>query len=139
MASDELVVIANKATYQAAQKWVDFLATKGVPLKNVEPSQTDKFEKANYVVLMGGVDEPGIGDLVKKAVGDSEYASLQTKGAGKMFMRSGVWSPGQNIVVFAGSDQKAAEKARVDSKEEWLELFADWFGIELGGPSMHGY
>jgi hypothetical protein len=138
-AAGELLVVANKPTYQAAQKWVDFLATKGITVKHVEPAQFGANKGAPYVVVMGGVAEPGMSDLIKEAVGAQDFASLGTPGAGKMYVRSNVWGQGQNILVFAGSDLEAAAKARADARDEWMGMFADWFGLELGGPSMHGY
>jgi hypothetical protein len=139
-AGQELVVVANKPTFQAAQKWVDFLTTKGLTVKHVEPSQFGANKGAPYMVVMGGVAEPGgISDLIKEAVGAQDFAALAKPGAGKMFVRSNVWGQGQNVLVFAGSDPEAAAKARADAREEWMGMLADWFGLELGGPSLHGY
>ena len=139
LGQDQLIVVATKQTYQAAQRWVDFLTTKGIVPKNVEPSQFGQYKQSEYIAVMGGVDEAGIKELVKEAVGDQELAALSQKGAGKMYVKSNVWGPGQNVVIFAGSDAQAAEKARVDAKDEWMGLFADWFGLEMGGPSLKGY
>jgi hypothetical protein len=139
LAADQLVVVATKATYQAAQPWVDFLTSKGIPLQNVEPAQFKEFKQSPYVVVMGGVDEAGVKDLVKEAVGEQELAALGKAGVGKMYLRSGIWAPGQNVVVFAGSDSKAAETARKEARDQWTELFAEWFGIELGGRALGGY
>ena len=139
LGQDQLIVVATKQTYQAAQRWTDFLTTQGIVPKNVEPAQFGQYRQSEYIALMGGVDEAGIKDLVKEAVGDQELAALSKKGAGKMYVKTNVWGPGQNVVIFAGSDAKAAEKARVDAKEEWMGLFADWFGLEMGGPGVHGY
>ena len=138
-AGQELLVVANKPTFQAAQKWVDFLTTKGITVKHVEPSQFGANKGAPYMVVMGGVAEPGMGDLIKEAVGAQEFASLGKAGAGKMYTRSNVWGQGQNVLVFAGSDPEAAAKARADARDEWMGMLADWFGLELGGPTMHGY
>ena len=135
-----LIVVATKATYQAAQRWVDFLTAQGVELKNVEPAEFKNYEKEKYVVLMGGMDEPGgIKDLVTKAVGEKDAAALSKKGGEKMYIRSSVWSPGQNVIVFAGPDGAAAEKARKESREDWMEMLAEWFDIETGGPKLGGY
>ena len=139
LGQDQLIVVATKQTYQDAQRWVDFLTSQGLVLKNVEPSQFSQYKESQYIVLMGGVDEPGMKELVKEAVGEKELAALSQKGVGKMYVKSGTWSQGQDVIVFAGSDAKAAEKARMDAKDEWFELFAEWFGLELGGPSLKGY
>jgi len=140
LGAETLVVVATKPTYQAAQRWVDLLTTKGIATKNVEPSQFGQYKQSEYIVLMGGVDEPGgIKDLVKKAVGEKELAALSQKGVGKMYIKSNTWAQGQNVLIFAGADVAAAEKVRKDNKEEWFEIIGEWFELETGGPSLHGY
>ena len=139
-AQDEgLIVVASKSTYQGAQRWVDFLTKEGIDLKNVVPAEFNKHQNEEFIVLMGGMNEPGIKDLVKKAVGNKEAAALTKKGAKNMYVRSNVWGPGQNVLIFAGADVAAAEKVRKDNKEEWFEIIAEWFELETGGPRLGGY
>jgi hypothetical protein len=137
--AQELTVVATQSTLKASQRWVDFLASQRVPIKHVEPAAFKSHKNAEYIVLMGGMDEAGIKELVTEAVGAEEAGALGKKGAGKMFLRSNVWGSGQNILVFAGSDAGAAEKARKDTKDDWWEMIAEWFDLEIGGPALHGY
>ncbi len=137
--AEGLIVVASKSTYQEAQRWVDFLTKEGVDLKNVVPAEFNKHQNEEFIVLMGGMNEPGIKDLVKKAVGAKEAAALTKKGANNMYVRSNVWGPGQSILIFAGANAAAAEKVRKDTQEEWFEIIAEWFELETGGPRLGGY
>ena len=137
--AQELTVVATQSTFKASQRWVDFLASQTVPVKHVEPAAFKSQKNAEYVVLMGGMDEAGIKALITEPVGATEAGALAKKGAGKMFLRSNVWGSGQNILIFAGADAAAAEKVRKETKEDWWEMLAEWFDIEAGGPALHGY
>jgi hypothetical protein len=138
--AQDLIVVASKATYQDAQKWADFLNSQDVPLKHVTPGEFASYKNEQYIILMGGVDEPdGIKDLLKAALSDKEFELISKEGNKKMYMKSGVWGEEQEIIIFAGSNRAASEAARKENKEEWWNEICIWFDIEPGGPALHGY
>jgi hypothetical protein len=138
--AQDLIVVASKAAYQDAQKWGDFLKSQDVPLKHVTPGEFANYKTEQYIILMGGVDEPdGIKDLLKKALSDREFASISKEGNKGMFVKSDVWGEGQEVIIFTGSNRAAAEAARLENKEEWWNEIVTWFDIETGGAKLPGY
>jgi len=138
--AQNLIVVANKDTYQAAQKWVDFLIAQELPLKHVTPGEFANYKKEQYIVFMGSVDEAGgIRELLKEALSDKEFQSISKEGNKEMYIKSDVWGEGQEVIIFAGSNRAAAEAARKGNKEEWWNEISIWFEIEEGGPALHGY
>jgi hypothetical protein len=137
--ADDLIVVATKATQQASLNWVSFLESNEVPLKLVTPQEFSKHKQKKYIILMGGVDEPeGIRELVKEALSGEEMQWVSHEGNGKMYVKSGVWKEGQRVIIFAGSNRKAADEARKSTKDNWFDLLSDWFDIESGG-GLHAY
>jgi hypothetical protein len=137
--AEDLIVVATKATQQASQNWVSFLESNEVPLKLVTPQEFSKHKQKRYVVLMGGVDEPdGIKELVKEALTGEEMQWLSHEGNGKMYVKSGVWEAEQRVIIFSGSNRKAADEARKATKDNWFDMLSDWFDIESGG-GLHAY
>ncbi len=139
MASD-LIVVATKTTQQASQHWFTFLKSKEVPLRVFTPQEFAGHEKENYIVIIGGINEPrGIKDLLKKVLTKNEIRWISQEGYGKMYVKSDVWTRGQTVIVIAGSNFKAAEEARKASKDEWFDMFADWFDLEREEGGLPAY
>ncbi|MBW1999102.1 MAG: hypothetical protein JRJ29_14205 [Deltaproteobacteria bacterium] len=137
----ELIVVASKATYEASQKWVDFLTLHEVPLKHITPQEFNKYKKSPFIVLMGGIDEPdGIMALAKEVLSEDEFRYIAQKGNGEMYLKFKVWDPMQTVIVFAGSDGAAAEAARKKNRKVWWDTFISWFDLDAEmGDQFHEY
>lgn len=136
----KLIVVANKATYQEAQEWVDFLVSKEVPVQHVTPSDFAKYKKQKYIVIMAGMDEAeGIADIVKEVLSADEFKWLSEEGNRRMYIKADVWAERQSILLFGGSSRSAAESARKASKEDWYNYICDWFDIEQDATALYGY
>ncbi|MFC1892265.1 hypothetical protein ACFLZT_07735, partial [Thermodesulfobacteriota bacterium] len=130
----------SEATFEASQKWVDFLTLNEVPLKHVTPQEFDKVKKNKYVVVMGGLDEAeGIKELAKELLDDGEFKHISQKGNGDIFFKFQVYDPMQTVVMFVGSDMAAADKARQDSREDWWNSFILWFDLDADMEGFHVY
>jgi hypothetical protein len=136
--AQDLIVVASDAAYKDAQKWADFLMSQQISLKHAAPGEFANFKKEQYIVLMGGVDEPGgIAGILKEALSDTEFeAASKDKG---FYIKSDVWGEDQGVIVFAGANRAAAEAARLENKEEWWNELVIWFDIETGGAKLPGY
>lgn len=135
-----LVVVAGKANYDTAGSWVTFLEKNGILVKHVLGTDFEKNRTAKYMVIIGSPDETGgIGEILKKALTASEIAWLREEGNNRMYQKDDVWAKGQSIIVFSGQNQRGAELARLDSKEEWWLPIAGWFDVELDQKTIYGY
>jgi hypothetical protein len=127
----ELVVVATPESYAKAADWQKFLTSKQIPLKNVAPSNLAAFKDAQYVVLLGPLDEAGgIKPLVEKALIKAEFDQMMQPGSSAMFVKSNVWGQGQEVIIFTGSGDKGVETARKANRAEWMDVIFNWFGLE---------
>ncbi len=127
----DLVVVSTPASLAKAADWTKFLASKNIPVKKVAPSNEAGFKDAQYVVLLGALDEAdGIKPLVEKALSKSEFASMSSAGSSAMFVKSDVWKKGQEVIIFTGAGDKGVETARKGNRAEWVDVILGWFGIE---------
>ena len=127
----ELVVVATPESYAKAADWQKFLTSKQIPLKNVAPSNLAAFKDAQYVVLLGPLDEAnGIKPLVEKALIKAEFDQMMKPGSSAMFVKSNVWGQGQEVIVFTGANDKGVETARKGNRAEWMDVIFGWFGLE---------
>jgi hypothetical protein len=95
------------------------------------PSDLAGFKNAPYVVVMGGMDEDqGIKPLVEKALSKSELDRINMAGSSAMYVKSDVWSKGQEVIIFVGASGTGAETARKGNRSEWMDMIFGWFGIE---------
>lgn len=127
----DLIVVATQATFAKAADWAKFLDSKNIPVKNVAPSDLAGFKNAPYVVLMGGMDEAGgIKPLAEKALSKTEFERMNMAGSSAMYVKSDVWSKGQEVIVFAGGSGTGVETARKGNRAEWMDIIFNWFGVE---------
>lgn len=127
----ELVVVATQESYAKAADWQKFLTSKQIPLKNVSPSNLAAFKDAPYVVLLGPLDEAGgIKPLVEKALIKAEFDQMTQPGSSAMFVKSNVWSQGQEVIIYTGASDKGVESARKGNRAEWMDVIFGWFGLE---------
>jgi len=138
--ADDLYVVASKATQKAVQNWLGFLESKEIIVEVVTPEAFADHKMEKYIVIIGSISEQGgIADIAKEALKGDEFQSVNEAGKGRMFMKSGVWNPGQEVILIVGHDQKDADDARKAAKEEWFEMFSQWFEIEEGAEGLHAY
>jgi hypothetical protein len=84
------------------------------------------------VVLMGGLDEAGgIKPLAEKALSKSEFERMNMPGSSAMYVKSDVWSKGQEAIIFVGASGTGAETARKGNRAEWIDIIFNWFGVEV--------
>jgi hypothetical protein len=127
----ELVVVATPATFAKNADWAKFLDSKNILVKNVAPSDQAGFKNAQYVVLLGAMDEAGgIKPLVEKALSKSEFERINQAGSSAMFVKSDVLNKGQEVIVLTGASDKGVETARKGNRSEWIDIIFGWFGIE---------
>jgi hypothetical protein len=135
----ELIVVATPATFAKHSDWSKFLDSKNIPVKNVSPSNAAAFKDAPYVVLLGGMDEAdGIKPLAEKALSKSELDRMKMAGSSAMYVKSDVWSKGQEVIVFTGAGDKGVETARKGNRAEWMDIIFGWFGIEVETSGKSG-
>jgi hypothetical protein len=133
VAAADLTVVATPASFAKAADWQKFMASKQIPVKNVAPSDLAAFKDAQYVVLLGPLDEAGgIKPLVEKALIKAEFDQMNQPGSSAMFVKSNVWSQGQEVIIYTGASDKGVETARKANRAEWIDVIFGWFGLEAG-------
>ncbi|MBW2067233.1 MAG: hypothetical protein JRJ03_20200 [Deltaproteobacteria bacterium] len=137
--ADDLIVVATDRTIQESQAWVDFLKSNEVPVRSVGPEYYSNYKGAGFIVIMGGLDEPGgIKDIAEEVLGKEELESVTRGNTGRMFLKPDLWTSGQYVVLFVGPDGKAAIEARKANKEKWWDIITEYFEIE-GSGGFHTY
>jgi hypothetical protein len=127
----ELTIVATPATFAKNADWAKFLGSKNIPVKNVAPSDLAGFKDAQYVVLLGAMDEAGgIKSLCEKALIKAEFDQMNKPGSSAMFVKSDVWKKGQEVIILTGAADKGVETARKGNRGEWMDLIFGWFGVE---------
>jgi len=56
-----------------------------------------------------------------------------------MFIKTDLWTKGQNVILYAGKDQLAIEIARKGNRGIWWPKIAGWFGLEIKDIDVRGY
>ena len=140
-AQDEnvMVLVAAQASLVKAQKWIDFLKLNEIAVEHYVLSELDMVRERRFITIMGGFDEEPIRAIVTELVGAAETSSLAEKGAKKMFLKEGVWTPGQKILIFVGSDVESAAAIRTESKDIWMEYLNEWFDLGEGPGGLRAY
>ena len=129
--AQDLIIVGTGSTMDASQDWLSFLKTQEVPCVVVNPAEFGEHNKEDSIVVIGSMDESeDIKAILKEVLTAEEMEWISQAGNGKMYVKTDVWTPGQKIIVIAGSHQIIAEQARKATKEDWFELFTDWFDIE---------
>ena len=138
--ADQLYIVASESTQKKSQTWYDFLEFKEIPFTLLLLDEFRDLKEEKYIVIMGGINElKDLRNLFKQVLTNNELEWLTQKGNGNMYLKSDIWTQGQKIIVFAGSDQSASIKAREVNKEEWFEMFSEWFDLEDDPDGMLPY
>jgi hypothetical protein len=140
-AQDEytMILLASQGSRVKAQTWIDFLKKNELTVEHYVLSELDQIKKYPYITIMGGLDEPGIKELLAEVIGAEETASLGEKGAHQMFLKEDVWEPGQKVLIFAGNDVDAAAEARTGLRDTWMEYLTEWFDLEEVPGGLRAY
>lgn len=138
-AEDAIKVVASQASQSKMQAFIDFLQKNQIDVEKVEPKDFANVKSSEFLAIEGGMDDPGMKALITEVVGATDAKSLSKAGAKQMFVKEGVFKPGQKILVFAGSNAEDAAAARVENREEWMPHLKKWFQLEDGPQSIGGY
>jgi hypothetical protein len=131
LAADELIVVSDDPTREAALNWFGFLEIKEIPYQVVSPETFKDHQRESYIVIMGDIENNmALKKIASQALSAGELKSIGEKKNGDTFFKSNVWAPKQNVILFLGIDQASVDKARKASRENWYSMFIEWFDIE---------
>ena len=139
LAQDTMYLVAGQASLVKAQRWMDFLKKNEITVEHAVPSELASVKKKKYVTIIGGMDEPGMKDILTEVLGASEASALSQAGAKKMFLKENLWVAGQRMLVFAGDNAESAEAARTESRDIWMKYLKDWFDLGEGPSGLKAY
>ena len=135
-AYDKLFIVGNQAAVDLAKDFFTTLSNESIPLAIVT-EQFDKVKNEKFVFVLGGAKGPGgVDDFVKQVLTKEELASGNQSG-GKMFVKENVFSQGQTIIVFTGSDEAAAAAARKNGRKTWWSYLVKWFELDTSSPMAY--
>jgi hypothetical protein len=126
---EPMTLIAGQASLVKTQMWIDFLKKNEITVDHYVPSELAKVKENKFIAIIGGLDEPGVKDIIVEVCGAEEAATLSAKGVKKMYLKENVWKPGQKVLVFAGADADAAATIRTESRDKWMKYLKEWFDI----------
>jgi hypothetical protein len=138
-AQDAMSLVAGQASLVKTQTWIDFLKKNEIAVDHYVLSEFAKVKDKKFITIVGGLDEPGMKDIITEVCGAAEAASLAVKGAKKMYLKENIWKPGQKVLIFAGADADAAAAARTESRETWMKYLKDWFDLGDSPGGLRAY
>lgn len=135
----KLIVVGTQISLDMAKDFLTTLYKESVPV-TIVTSQFEKVKKEKYIIVLGGVNEPGgVGGFVKQVLTNQEQDASSQPGAEKMYIKSDVFTKGQFIIVFTGPDSEASADAQKHNRNKWLPYVAKWFDIDLSPQVLYGY
>jgi hypothetical protein len=134
-----MTVVAEYKDREAALRWVDYLLTNEIFVEYVDPEFFSANTDVEYMAIMGGVDNAEIKKILTDLIGAGEVAAMSKKGAKKMYLIEDKYSMGQKILVYTGSDSEASANARTESRDEWMPMLEEWFGLDEGPVGLKAY
>lgn len=138
-AQDTMFFVASQASLVKAQPWIDFLKKNEITVEHSVPSEFKNVKNKKYVTIEGGMNEPGIKDLITEVVGAADASALAKPGTKKMLLKENTFVAGQRILVFAGDTAESAAAARTESRETWMKYLKDWFDLGEGPGGLKAY
>ncbi len=135
-AFDKLFIVANPTAVSLAKEFFNTLSNESIPLQIVS-EQFDKVKNEKYIVVLGGAKGPGSVDEFVKLVLTKEEQAAANQPGGKMFVKENVFTQGQTIIVFSGSDEAAAGEARKSGRKTWWQYFVKWFELDTSSPMAY--
>ena len=135
-----LIVVTNKANYEMNKDVINFIATRGVTVERITPADFEKNKTEKYILVLGGPGEgEGLGDVVKQLLIADEVNFVSQMGNKELYLKTGKYVSGQQIIVIAGFDADATFRQFVNSKDKWWGYVSSWFSIELSHDEVYGY
>jgi hypothetical protein len=129
---ERLYVLGTQAGLDLAKDFLTMLYNESVPVVTIT-GQFEQVKKEKYIIVLGGVREPGgLGEFVKQILTEQEQQESSKPGNEKMYVKENVFAKGQSIVVFAGADTAASAEARKKNRSRWMPLIGKWFDLDLG-------
>jgi len=138
-AEDSMILLAGQASLVKTQTWIDFLKKNEITVDHYVLSEFAKVKDKKFITIIGGLDEPGMKDIITEVCGAADAASLAVKGAKKMYLKENVWKANQEVLVFTGADTDAAAAARTESRETWMKYLKDWFDLGDSPGGLRAY
>jgi hypothetical protein len=138
-AQDSMTLVTGQASLVKTQTWIDFLKKNEITVDHYVLSEFAKAKDKKFITIIGGLDEPGVKDIITEVCGPAEATALAAKGAKKMYLKENTWKPGQKVLVFAGADADAAAAARTESRETWMKYLKDWFDLGDSPGGLRAY
>jgi hypothetical protein len=138
-AQDSMTLLAGQASLVKTQTWIDFLKKNEIAVDHYVPSELAKVKDKKFITIIGGLDEPGVKDILMEVCGAADVASLAARGSKKMYLKENVWKPNQKVLVFAGADADAAASVRTESRETWMKYLKDWFDLGDSPGGLRAY
>lgn len=139
LAQDTMFLVATQASLVQAQRWIDFLEKNEITVEHFMPLELESVKKKKYITIIGGMDEPGMKEILTVVLDASEASALSQAGAKKMFLKENLWVAGQRILVFAGDNAESAAAARTESRDTWMKYLEAWFDLEEGPTGLKAY
>jgi hypothetical protein len=110
-----MVLLANSIDYNLSKNFTAFL--KGINIIYTSPENFSKYKNRRFIVILGGPDAyEGVGEIVQEVLNRSEQDYLRIKGHRKMYVKTGVWTKRQVVIVIAGSDREQTMLAGNENK-----------------------
>ncbi len=133
---DKLFIVASPKAIDMAKEFFNSMNNESIPLVIIT-EQFDKVKNEKYIVVLGGAKGPGtVEDFVKLVLTKEEQASANQPG-GKMIVKENVFTQGQTIIVFEGTDEAAAAEARKNGRKSWWQHIAKWFELDSSTPMLY--
>lgn len=117
-----IVLLANSIDYDLASDFFMFLENKGLEVVRATAADFDQHKGEKFIVILGGPDAyEGVGEIVQEVLSTTEQDSVRESGARKMYVKTGVWAPGQRVTVLAGSDREQTREAHRANRDKVIE------------------
>lgn len=113
-----IVVLADSEDYSSASKLIDYLKGTGSQVVRITRSDLDKYKSCKLAFVLGGpYSREGIYEVIKEVLTGEERRNVEVPGRRAAYLKEDVWSKGQQVVFYVGSD-------RSQTKEAWLQTFS---------------
>jgi len=117
-----VVLLANSIDLGYAQGFVEYLRANGV---NIIVSNASDFQRLRYndkIIALGGQNAPeGVGEVTSSLLFSEEKDQLLAPQAAKMFVKEGIWTTGQRVLVLAGNEAQDTGQACSENQQKVLD------------------
>jgi len=135
-AFDKLFIVTNQKALDLAKDFLSTLNNESIPL-SIVMDQIEKVKNEKYIIVLGGSKGTGGVDGFVNQVLNAQEQQAGNQPGGKMFVKENVFTQGQVVVVFAGTDEAAAAEARKNGRKTWWGLLTKWFDLDTSLPMAY--